>query len=247
MTPVFSDPLAFLAPPETQRQAACMAQDAFARLFRLSVEGDEALIVSAVTEMASLCRNWARAAVSDEARALRLALLVSGMDQWGLAYTQAFGLAAISGLSQLLGTLRNSLDATEDARFQQQFAAIEAAEGAAIDFKMELRRNIHLALWHAMIACEEHDESATILAVLGSMMLALTQQMPDLGWRLVADALAHVQIRCLTDAAAAGAQASTEALFNALRQSLTPEVADHIFAHANQAAIAWQQARRQTS
>ena len=40
------------------------------------------------------------------------------------------------------------------------FAAIEQGEGDAIDFKMELRRNIHLALWHAMIACDDADDAA---------------------------------------------------------------------------------------
>jgi hypothetical protein len=78
-----------------------------------------------------------------------------GIDQWGLAWCQAFRLSAIPGVSELLGELRTGLDAAADARFQQAFAAIEAGEGNAVDFKMDLRRNIHLGLWHAMIACEE--------------------------------------------------------------------------------------------
>lgn len=240
-----ADSLAPLIPPDIQRQAARMAQDAFTQIFRLTLAGDPAAVELGVANMEPLCRNWARAGVDDDARALRLALLVMGMDQWGLAYSQAFGLTAIPGLTALLGTLRNSLDAAADARFQQQFARIDAAESDAVDFKMELRRQIHLALWHAMIACEAQEESDAILRALGSLMLTLVERMPQLGWRLVADALAHIQIRCLAEGAAATglAQESNERFFASLRQSLPREQSDAVFAHANQAAIAWQRAR----
>ncbi len=142
--------------------------------------------------------------------------------------------------------MRSALDAADDARFQRQFAAIEAAEGNAVDFKMELRRNIHLALWHAMIACDDRAEAQVILAALGGMLLALVTRMPVLGWRLAADALASIQMRCLADAAAATdlARETTEGLFVALRQALPREVSEPMFAQANQAVIAWQQSRR---
>ena len=248
-TEVFSlpaDGLAKLATPEVQRLAARMAQDAFTRIFRLTLEGDAAALNAAVAEIERLSRNWAQAAGDEESRALRLALLVSGIDEWGLAWCQAFSLAAIPGISALLGALRNGLDVAADARFQQQFAAIEQAEGDAVDFKMELRRNIHMALWHAMIACEERDEAAPILAALGGMLVALTSRMPTLGWRLAADALATIQLRCLTEAAASTelARESNAALFTALRQNLPREVSEPMFVHANQAVIAWQQSRR---
>ena len=44
--------------------------------------------------------------------------------------------------------------------------------------------------------------------------------MPTLGWRLVADALASIQLRCLADAAASTelARETTEGLFVALRR-----------------------------
>ena len=63
---------------------------------------------------------------------------------------------------------------------------------------------------------------------------------------LVADALANIQLRCLADAAASTdlARETTEGLFVALRQALPREVSEPMFAHANQAVIAWQQARR---
>jgi len=249
MTEAFQAPadgLADLAPPEVQRLAARMAQDAFTLIFRLTLEGDEAALQAAVAEMQERAGNWARAAPGDDARALRLALLASGIDQWALAYAQAFRLAALPGVSVLLGSLRSALDAADDARFQRQFAAIEAAEGNAVDFKMELRRNIHLALWHAMIACDDADDAAPILAALGGLLVGLVQRMPQLGWRLAADTLAHIQLRCLSDAAASTEQAreTNAALFTALRQNLPREFSEPMFAHANQAVIAWQRARR---
>ena len=241
-----TDGLANLGPPEVQRLAARMAQDAFTRIFRLTLERDEAALQTAVAEMQERAGNWARAAGNDDGRALRLALLISGIDQWGLAYAQAFGLLAMPGVSALLGGLRNSLDAAADARLQRQYAAIERVEGDAVDFKMELRRNIHLALWHAMIACDDRAEAQAILAALGGMLLALVGHMPTLGRRLVADALASIQLRCVADAAASTdlARETTEGLFVALRQALPREVSEPIFAQAHQAVIAWQQSRR---
>ena len=241
-----ADGLADLAPPEVQRLAARMAQDAFTLIFRLSLERDEAALQAAVAELQERANNWARAAPGDDARALRLALLVSGIDQWGLAYVQAFELAALPAVSVLLGGLRNGLDAAADVRFQHMHAAIEQAECDAVDFKMELRRNIHMALWHAMIACDDADDAAPILAALGGMLVGLVQRMPLLGWRLAADTLAHIQLRCLSDAAASTEQAreTNAALFTALRQNLPREISEPMFAHANQAVIAWQRARR---
>lgn len=243
--PLSTDRLAALVPAEHQRHAARMAQDAFAQIFRLTLAGDPQAVELAVGNMEPLCRNWARAGGGDEARALRLALLVAGMDQWGLAYSQAFGLAAIPGLTALLGTLRNALDPEAEARFQQQFAAIDAAEGDAVDFKMELRRNIHLALWHAMIASDSREEADAILQALGSQLRTLVERMPQLGWRLAADALAHIQVRCLAEGAAATglAQESNERFFASLRHALPEDTAAAVFSQANQAAVAWQRAR----
>lgn len=246
--PIFLPPdgLAVLATPDVQRLAARMAQDAFTRLFRLTLEGDGDALQTAVREIERLARNWVRAAEGDDARALRLALLVAGIDQWRLAWCQAFGLAAIPGIDALLGNLRGGLDAAAEARLQRQFRAIEQHESDAVDFKMELRRNVHLALWHAMIACEERDEALAILAALGGMLVALVSNMPVLGWRLAADALAHIQLRCLTEAAASEglARETTQELFAVLRQALPRETFEPLLTHANQAVIAWQRSRR---
>lgn len=237
------DALAERASAEVQRQAARMAQDAFSRLFRLGAEAP-AQTEAAVTEIARRCANWARA--GEDAATLRLALLASGIDQWALAWSQAFGLAAIPAVSDLLGRLRTGLDAGADARFQQAFAAIDGAEGNAMEFKIELRRQLHLALWHALAACASREEARPVQQALGSMMLALVGRMPLLGPRLVADALAHIQLRCLDPQADIGglARELTAELFDALRASLPRELGDAILAQAGQAVVAWQRAQR---
>ena len=245
-SPIPADGLVALAPVDVQKLAARMAQDAFSQVFRLTLNEDDAGRAQGVAELSVALRNWSAAGVGDDVRALRLALIVAGLDQWGLAYSQAFGLAAIPGLSELVGALRIGLDPQQEAKFQQQFAAIEASEGNAIDFKIELRRAIHLALWHAMIASEEREQATAILVRLGGMMSALVSTMPELGWRLVADALAHVQIRCLSEGLAADglARDMNEALFAALSNELPAAVRDRVMAHATQAVFGWQQARR---
>lgn len=244
--PIPADPLADLADADLQRLAARMAQDVFAGIFRLAIEPDGERDAAVLGEVAERCFNWSRAGGDEAARALRLALLVSGLDQWGLAYTQAFQLTAIPPLSALLGSLRNRLDATADARFQQYFATLNDCEAAAIDFKIELRRAIHLALWHAMAACETTAQVEAIVRPLGSLMLGLNERMPELGWRLLADALASIQMALLAapKGERAQAQEGTRQLFASLRHALPAERYQAILAHSGQAVLAWQQAQR---
>lgn len=240
------DALAALAGAETQRDAARHAQDAFTRLFRLSVEGDDTALPQGLARLEEILRTWADAGNGDDARSLRLALLLSGLDQWGLAWSQAFGLSAIPALTDLLGRLRNGLDVAQEARCQARFAAIDAAEANAIDFKIELRRGIHLALWHAMIAAADREQALRLARELGSVMLALERDMPQFGWRLLADALAHMQIRCVSEEVAKLPLAAemTQALFAALSQALPAERMRSIEALAGQALAGWRQARR---
>ena len=240
------DQLAPLLPPDTQRLAARMAQDGFATLFRLTVDGDAQRVAAALADLETRGRNWCAAGHSAEATALRAALLISGLDQWGLAYSQAFGLTAIPALSALLGALRNSLEPAVEARFQGYFRQLEQVEGDAIDFKIELRRNIHLALWHAMSACDQGADAQRIAECLASLMLALVGRMPTLGGKLLADALAGIQISLLADnpAPSALAQENTQHLFEALRQNLPAEQYREILAYSGQAVLAWDQARR---
>lgn len=244
--PLPPDPLAAVLGVDEQRQAARLAQDAFARVFRLSVSATDAARRKGVGELRADLAAWAGGAPDEHARALRLALLLAGMDQWGLAWSQAFGLVAIPGLTELIGALRTGLDAADEARFLQQFEAIGASEAHAIDFKVELRRGVHLALWHSSIAAEDRDEALRLAAQLGSQLLGLVHAMPQAGWRLVADALAFIQIRCLADGLAAEGigQEATQALFGALARELPAASRDLIMAHAARAAMTWQQAAR---
>lgn len=239
------DALTALADRDTQRQAARMAQDVFAGIFRQAFSAEQEQFRLALAEVEQRCFNWCLAGAGEDGRALRLAMLVGGLDQWGLAYSQAFNLNAIPALTALLGALRQRLAPQDEARFQWFFSQIEQVESDAIDFKVELRRSIHLALWHAVTACETEAQAEDILQPLGSMMLALDRQMPQLGWRLLADALASIQISLLGDAGLGElAQRSTQQLFEALRHSLPAERYQAILAHSGQAVVAWQQARR---
>ncbi|MFZ2267821.1 MAG: hypothetical protein WAV95_09610 [Azonexus sp.] len=243
--PFPADQLAALADTDTQRTAARMAQDIFAGIFRLAVEADPEQLGKALADVESRCANWCQAGGDENGRALRTALLISGLDQWGLAYTQAFKLTAMPALSSLIGALRSRLNAKSDALFQQHFQQIEAVESDAVDFKIELRRNIHLALWHAMAACETGEAAQNILRPLGGMLVALNQNLPELGWRLVADTLANIQIALLNATQASPlAHASTQQLFEALRQAMPAERYQAIMAHSGQVILAWQQARR---
>lgn len=244
-----ADQLAATANADTQRLAARMAQDVFAGVFRQAVLADAAQGEAVLAEVTARCFNWCQAGGDEPSCALRLALLISGLDQWGLAYTQAFKLNAIPELSALIGALRNRLDARGDARFQQYFRQIDEVESDAIDFKVELRRSIHLALWHAMAACETAEQVKNIVQPLGSMMVVLTQQMPELGWRLLADALANIQICLLSDTAPATPQAQegTQQLFASLRHTLAQDCYQNILAHSGQVVIAWQQASRSSA
>ncbi len=238
------DALAGLANPETQKRAARMAQEVFTGLFRLSAAPEEDASEQIKT-VENRCFNWTQAGETPEAKALRLALLISGLDQWGLAYSQAFNLTAIPALSTLIGQLRQRLDQAADARFQWFFSQIDQIESDAIDFKVDLRRHIHLALWHAMVNCESEEAAQAILIPLGSLLLALNEKMPTLGWRLTADALANIQVALLQQTEQNPlAQQSTGQLFASLQQAL-PEVSyKAIMAQATQVVLAWQQASR---
>lgn len=246
MSTLVEDTLSGLVPADVQKHAAQMAQDAFAQAFRISAGEVDEKSGEALKTTQNALRNWARAGGSEEASALRLALVIAGLDQWGLAYAQAFGLEAIPALSHLIGTLRTGLAPQQEALFQTYVEQLAQQEAAAIDFKVDLRRALHLALWHAMVASESREGGLEIAKVLGSLMLTLVKSMPTLGGRLVADALAHIQIRCLNEPLAADGvgQESTQALFNSLAQALPKAEMDQIMAYSTQAVLGWQQARR---
>ena len=240
------DAFSTLADAETQCTAAQLAQDIFAEVFRKAFTPDPEVLGKALAEAETRSIEWCQNGASSEEQLLRLAMLITGLDHWGLAYTQAFNLTAIPALTALITALRGRLNSESDEAFQQFFSVIEQIESNAIDFKVELRRSIHLALWHAMAACESDEDAESILKPLGGMLLGLSQQMPELGWRLVADALAHIQISLLGENSALSelARENTQKLFDSLQHAMPREQYQTILRHSSQAALAWQQARR---
>lgn len=238
-----TDALSPLATADIQRATAQLAQDVFAEVFRNAYTPDLQQLGKILSQLETRCVQWCEAADSSEGQLLRLVMLSSGLDQWGLAYTQTFNLTAIPPLTALITSLRSRLNPQAETLFQQFFELIEQGETHAVDFKVELRRSLHLALWHAMAACETLEEAEIILQTLGGMLLALNQQMPEIGWRLVADALAHIQISLLKEANEI-AREGTQMLFESLRQAMPAERYQGIQRHASLVVIAWQQAQR---
>lgn len=239
-----TDPLADKLPRETQIQAARLAQDGFAHAFRLTVESTPAERPKQIILAVKKLSDWVNEPANHEQSALRSAMLLSGLDQWGLAYTQVFGAAAMTGLSELVSGLRASLTDGEGAT--EAIERINDDQASAFSFKSELRKSIHLALWHSMIEDEEHDSATAILKQLGGMMLRLVDTMPDLGWIIVAHTLADIQIRCLAHQLATTGlpQEMTQELFGALNQQLPAERREKIMSGATQTVIAWQQSTR---
>ncbi|HEX5127611.1 MAG TPA: hypothetical protein VFW00_12775 [Rhodocyclaceae bacterium] len=239
------DPLLQLASRDVQQQAARLVQESFVTLFRLSMEGTEAQRPIVIAKLAKHLQEWSRM-TTEEAAQLRMALLLTGLDQWGVAFSQAFGSGALTGLTILVSVLREGLKEGELEACQRCFDIVQGNETSAFDFKVELRRELHLALWHAMIAAEDREDALAILRQIGGMMMALIRVMPTQGWRLVADALASIQIRCLSHSLAVEglAQEMTEELFAALAHELPESVRETIMQTSSRTVVAWQQARR---
>lgn len=235
-----------LASRDVQLQAARLVHEAFAAALRLGADGGESKqLEDALARLASHLREWARMAPMEAAH-LRLAMLLAGLDQWGLAYSKAFGAPALSGLSALLADLRDSLAPQEEAACQRFLDTLHGKEAAALEFKIAFRRELHLSLWHTMIAAENRAQAEVLMHLLGGMLLALTRAMPELGWRLVADALASIQIRCLQHGLAASGleQEMTEELFAGLQNELPEALRSMVNQHSAEAVRAWQEARR---
>lgn len=243
-TQAITDPLASLVAADVQRAGAALAQDVFSQVFRHAVNAEDTDELAAQAAWQQGIQRWVDEGVSQGARTARLAFLVYALDAWGLAYTQAFRLQAIPPLTALLGSLRTSLDAQAEAQFAQHFAALSTQETAAIDGKIALRRSIHLALWHAMAACSAAEESTPIVQALGGLMLALDAQMPENGWRLLADSMATLQMALLEQGNAARAQEGTQQLFAALQHALPTERYQAALNLSSQALMGWMQARR---
>lgn len=241
-----NDPLIDLASRDTQLQAARLAQDAFAQSFRHTLELAAAERLQGIAETSRRLVEWASLAAGD-GTALRQAMLLAGLDQWGIAYSRLFGAEAMLGLSELLSLLRAAFAKQAAAPSYPEFIRrINDDEQAAFGFKAELQRNIQLALWHAMIAETDEASAMDILRQVGGMLLGQLETLPELGWMVVANTLADIQIRCLTHGLASEglAQETTQELFGALNQQLPAEQRQRIMDSATQAVIAWQQSSK---
>lgn len=188
-------------------------------------------------------------AADGEGRALRHALLLAGLDHWGQAWSRVYGAGAMSGLSGLIGLLRDALDPVAEAAVQAALRRIDGDEAAAFAFKAETHKSIAVALWHALIADDSRDSATGTANELGSLLLGLLRALPENGWVIVASALADIQIRCLAHGLAQEglAQEMTQQVFAALAQALPAEERKRILGGAGQAVLAWQQARRETA
>jgi hypothetical protein len=239
------DSLISLAPRDVQQQAARLVQEAFAAAFRLSIEASAEQRQSAIEKLTGHLVEWTSMASRDEAL-LRRTLLMSGLDQWGLAFCDTFGTKALAGVSTLVSLLRNELGVQEEAISQGYLTRLQNEEGAAFDFKVLLRRELHLSLWHAMIAEEDREEAEVIMRHLGGLLLGVYEEMPTLGWRLIADALASIQMRCLSQGLAIEGigQETTQSLFVSLASALPDDVCTQVMEQSSNAVRAWQEARR---
>lgn len=237
-----------MAPHETQLTAARSVQDAFSQTFRLTLEsaGGDARR-SGIAALAPPLLDWCRMAADDEARALRHALLLAGLDHWGQTWSRCYGAGAMNGLSELIGLLRDALDPRAEAAVQAALRRIDGDEAAAFGFKAEVHKSIAVALWHTLIADDNRDSAAGTAQQLGSLLLGLVRTMPENGWVIAASALADIQIRCLAHGLAQEGQAQemTQQVFAALAQALPAEERKRILGGAGQAVLAWQQAQRQ--
>ncbi|NSL55200.1 hypothetical protein [Uliginosibacterium aquaticum] len=243
-----ADPFEELAARDVQLQAARLVHEAFAAALRLSAGGGESKqLEEALAKLAGHLREWSRMAPMEAAH-LRLAMLLAGLDQWGLAYSKAFGAPALAGVSAVLADLRDSLAPQEEAACQRFLDTLYEKEETALEFKIAFRRELHLSLWHTLIAAENREQGKLLVSLLGGMLLALTRAMPTLGWRLVADALASIQIRCLQHGLAASGmeQELTEELFAGLQAELPEGPRELVNQHSAEAVRAWQEARRAT-
>ncbi len=245
--PLPQDVFADIADREVQLQAARLVQEAFGAAVRLGNEAEGQPMEMALVRLADRLREWSGMSTT-EGTHLRLALLMHGLDQWGLAYAKGFGAHILQGVSMLLADLRGGLDLSSEGICQRYLDELHQDEACALDFKIAMRRELHLSLWHSMIAAERREQGDVILNLLGGLLLALPKAMPTLGWRLVADTLASIQIRCLQHGLAASGQEQelTEALFAGLTHNLPDEHNRTVFAHAAQAVRDWQDARRST-
>lgn len=238
------DPLLCLVAHDIQRAAARSAADAFARSFALTLDSAPAARQAGIGELAARLADWCQVP-GREAQATRLALLLAALDQWGLVWSQTFGVDATVGLTELVGALRNPLDPAAEAACQAAYTQLQAAEAHGFTFKAETARAIHLALWHSLIAETQRDTALHLAEALGGLLLSTHTRLPQTGWLIVAGSLADLRIRSQTHQLANEGLAleMTQQVQTALAQALPPADRQRLFAAVAQAVAAWQQQR----
>ncbi|PAS93938.1 MAG: hypothetical protein CGU28_05705 [Candidatus Dactylopiibacterium carminicum] len=237
-----TDTLAELAPEDVQQQAARLVQEAFGVALRLATSQGLPR-EEAINRLAGHLREWTALSSSEQTQ-LRMAMLLGGLDQWGLAYSQLLTATELAGVSMLIGDLRAGLDLSAEALCQRFLDGLREDEASALSYKILLRRELHLSLWHALISCNSREEAEPVMRLLVGMLLALVQAMPQLGWRLIADAMASIQIRCLQHGLAVEGLSRdlTEGLFASLSEALPEAARAQVVDHAAEAARAWRDA-----
>lgn len=223
---------------ERQREAATVIQDAFTRTLRATVEHPAQERRAVVEEILERLLAW-QGGGTEEGTLLHQAATLLGLDQWGQAYTALVGAGALTGLSELVGALRDRLG--NEVACQVFFQNLAEEDEKGFTFKVQLHSALHVALWHAAIAESEAQAAQEISAHLGGLMLGLFNSMPRLGWVVVAKSLADIQTTCLEHGLAQEglAQQVTQQLFASLAQQMPETWRQQTLAGADEMVREW--------
>jgi hypothetical protein len=218
-------------PADAQDDLARRVQRVFTDTLQRSLDSSAPITPAALDAIVDLLKLSPSAAEES-------ALVLFGLDQWGLAYGQAFGTDCLPVLTAVVAHMRaQSDDATLD-----HLQTLADDEGAGFQFKLSLRGAIHLGLWHAMVGEVDDAQGKHLAQCLGSQMLALLDAMPQHGWEILARTFAEIQMRCLAHGIAQTGPAKllNEALFAALHARIPAEKRTRIIAAADQWVATWQ-------
>lgn len=237
-TQPLTDTYLSLMPAERQREAATVIQDAFTRALRATVEHPAQERRGVVDELLERLVAW-QGSGTGEGVLLHQAVTLLGLDQWGQAYTPLVGAGALTGLSELVGALRDRLE--NEAACQVFFQNLAEEDEKGFTFKVQLHSALHVALWHAAIAESEAQAAQEISTHLGGLMLGLFNAMPRLGWVVVAKSMADIQTTCLEHGLAQEglAQSVTQQLFASLAQQMPEGLRQQTLAGADEMVREW--------
>ena len=245
-TQLLTDTYLSLMPAERQREAATVIQDAFTRALRATVEHPAQERRGVVDELLERLVDW-QGSGTGEGVLLHQAVTLLGLDQWGQAYTPLVGAGALTGLSELVGALRDRLE--NEAACQVFFQNLAEEDEKGFTFKVQLHSALHVALWHAAIAESDAQAAQEISTHLGGLMLGLFNAMPRLGWVVVAKSMADIQTTCLEHGLAQEglAQSVTQQLFASLAQQMPEGLRQQTLAGADEMVQEWSLRHREAS